>query len=75
MNDAIPKDAVPLYQKNGYTIYKFNGMYFLRGLTMNTTHCFVNNKEFKEFVTAMFSAYVIDRSMRSHKGVEIEQIE
>lgn len=56
MNDAIPEGTTLLYRNHGYIIYKFEGMYFLKGLVNGTTLFFTNRQEFVDLVSAVFSA-------------------
>lgn len=67
MNDVIPERATLLYRNRGYTIYKFKGMYFLKGLDKDTTFFFVNRQKFVDLVTAVFSAFFIDRRDKGHE--------
>ena len=66
MNDVIPKGAILLYRNHGYTIYKFMDFYYLKGLG-DTTFFFVNRQEFVDFVTAVFSAFFVDRRNKRHE--------
>lgn len=66
MNDVIPEGATLLYRNHGYTIYKFKDFYYLKGLG-DTTFFFVNRQEFKDFVTAVFSAFFVDRRKKDNE--------